>query len=449
MALPADIILTIDNSGSMKKNDPLFLTRDTVASFIAGLDQQHHAGLLLFGTQARLINGLASPLNLTRAVKDTALTKIDYRDQWTDTAAALEMALYEHKMNGRPEAESIIILLTDGIVDTGNQEDSKRRREWIIGGLAQQAKQAGVRIFGIAFTQAADFELLQLLAQGTGGDYYRILAATDMEAVFGKIKTQISASIGAGQPAVELEDSFDALAEFAIDFADTDPSVTPEAGDANQASGATASQSSNLAIAEPSSAPAEIPVFSGRGNGRASDNELTETNPDPRENNPADNPPLPAQANTGMAVYLIWFVVPILLILGGVWYWSRTIKIDRHAPEALLHDLDKISGAATVDVTGRQTRIGRVPGASHWWDRPQLLVLNNVGISRLHAIIEYREDGYWLVDQNSKNGCMVNHERSRLPRRLQSGDKLHIAKLEFIFELPHPDEPDETVLFGQ
>lgn len=433
-ALPTDIILVIDNSGSMKQNDPGFLTRETVANFVNKLDDQQRAGLLLFGTQARVVSDLAPRQQLSKAISQGLLENIDFRDQWTDTAAALEMALYEHKMSGRPEANPVIVLLTDGIVDTGDAEDSRRRRDWIIGGLAQQAKQANVRIFAIAFTQAADFELLQSLAQGTGADYYRIIAAADMAVVFDKITTALNEQTFAS--ATEPADGYsnEALEEFALDFSDLERPLAPDSP----------IDPTDMLVAEPSPKPAEIPVFPGR----------SQSGPAPETTKPADSVAATIAesdefTHSNVLVYSIASLALLALLATGIWRWLRVPKTDRSAPEALLHDIDRVSGSPTIDISGATTRIGRAPGRASWLERPRMLVLENVGISRFHATLEYRDEGYWLVDQNSKNGCMINHERARLPRRLQSGDKIHIAKLEFIFELPHPEESDQTVLFGQ
>jgi pSer/pThr/pTyr-binding forkhead associated (FHA) protein len=49
-----------------------------------------------------------------------------------------------------------------------------------------------VRIFGIAFTEEADYKLIQALSQKTGGDYYRALRAEDIQGVFQSIREAIS-----------------------------------------------------------------------------------------------------------------------------------------------------------------------------------------------------------------------------------------------------------------
>ncbi|HAC33973.1 MAG TPA: hypothetical protein DCF45_05575, partial [Gammaproteobacteria bacterium] len=171
-----NIMLVVDNSGSMKQNDPEFLVRDTLINFVRNLPESDRVGILLFGTQSRTILPLTQVSAVAHHIDHNALRDINYVDQWTDTAAALEQASYDLKMDSTPSNQKAIVLLTDGIVDTGDKNDSQRRREWIINGLAPQAAQSGIRIFSIAFTQAADFEVLQSIALATGGDYYRILS---------------------------------------------------------------------------------------------------------------------------------------------------------------------------------------------------------------------------------------------------------------------------------
>ncbi|MEZ5460045.1 MAG: VWA domain-containing protein [Steroidobacteraceae bacterium] len=44
----SDVMLVLDNSGSMRKNDPQFLLKPAVSAFVAGLEADTRAGLLIF-----------------------------------------------------------------------------------------------------------------------------------------------------------------------------------------------------------------------------------------------------------------------------------------------------------------------------------------------------------------------------------------------------------------
>ncbi|MGD9224621.1 MAG: hypothetical protein PVH22_15310, partial [Desulfobacteraceae bacterium] len=43
-----DLVFVIDNSGSMKKNDPKFMTPQLVSTFVRQLPQNSQVGMLLF-----------------------------------------------------------------------------------------------------------------------------------------------------------------------------------------------------------------------------------------------------------------------------------------------------------------------------------------------------------------------------------------------------------------
>ncbi len=63
------------------------------------------------------------------------------------------------------------------------------------------------------------------------------------------------------------------------------------------------------------------------------------------------------------------------------------------------------------------------------------IVLPERAISRHHARIERRNQGYLLIDLGSKNGTHVNAQEVKQPRLLQDGDEIQIAlsvKLSFV-----------------
>ena len=59
-----------------------------------------------------------------------------------------------------------------------------------------------------------------------------------------------------------------------------------------------------------------------------------------------------------------------------------------------------VNGEKEVDVAAPLITIGRTSDNG--------IPLNDSNVSRYHARIEQREDGYWLVEQNSSNGTTVN-----------------------------------------
>ncbi len=63
------------------------------------------------------------------------------------------------------------------------------------------------------------------------------------------------------------------------------------------------------------------------------------------------------------------------------------------------------------------------------------VVLFDPAASRDHAAIEYRADGYWLVDRGSANGTYTNELRVSGSHRLATGDRIRIGATEFRFEL--------------
>ena len=71
-----------------------------------------------------------------------------------------------------------------------------------------------------------------------------------------------------------------------------------------------------------------------------------------------------------------------------------------------------------VEVVGERFIIGRAPDSD--------MVINDSLVSRHHAVIEKRPDGFFLVDQNSGNGTLLN-DQSITQELLVDGDALQIG----------------------
>lgn len=212
-AQPVDVVFVLDNSGSMKANDPEFLTRRAVSDFVDALAADDaldgRVAIVLFDGRVRLGQPLtpASDIASTRRL-DATLAALDYSGQWTDSPAGIERALYELRERGREEARKAIVFLTDGRIDTGDASRDVEVGRWLREDLAGESADGDVRIFGIAFTEAADYQLMQALALRTRASYYRAFAPGELSPVVEDVLAKLAAtpvySLAYAEPPTEL-----------------------------------------------------------------------------------------------------------------------------------------------------------------------------------------------------------------------------------------------------
>ena len=187
--LPIDVILVIDNSGSMKKNDPHSLVPRMVHDFISFLHENARFGVIVFDNSARKIvqlNGSGGQAQAD-AVQKKINDALDYRGQRTNIYAGLETAVYDLKNIGRSDSVKVAIILTDGRIDTGSALRDEQDRKNLIDFLARDASNNRIRLCGIAFTNDADYALLQSMAVQTGGCYFRAFSDRALSGVLKKL----------------------------------------------------------------------------------------------------------------------------------------------------------------------------------------------------------------------------------------------------------------------
>jgi pSer/pThr/pTyr-binding forkhead associated (FHA) protein/Mg-chelatase subunit ChlD len=386
-----DVVLVIDNSGSMRKNDPRFLTPKTVQLFLDQLPASTRVGMVLFDQRARLLQPLSdlSEPQSRQALKDS-LGKVDYRGQFTDSAAGIERAVYELKNSARADARKSIVFLTDGIVDTGDRQKDVERTQWLKTDLATECSAAGIRILGIAFTENADFPLIQALASRTGGTYFRATQPEDIADVLDRIQALL-------------------------------PPPAPPPAEVVATS------------AEMKSAPPAVATTTP---------EAPEVAPAPESLPPSS--PMQDEPRSFWKFYLPLIVI-IFILMGLVamlvfklfslpaWLGGRK-SIPAPIPGLSappppgweLQDLNSEAGPVHRYDKARAT-VGR--------DDKNDLTLATPTVSNLHAIIEYREGAFFLEDQRSTNGTRLNDRQvpANKPVRLKSGDRIHFANLSFKF----------------
>ena len=68
------------------------------------------------------------------------------------------------------------------------------------------------------------------------------------------------------------------------------------------------------------------------------------------------------------------------------------------------------------------------------------LVVSDISISRKHAMIVNRTNGYYVSDLGSTNGCWVNRDEIKEPTKLEEGDKVTLGNV--VFKFSYQDEDD-------
>jgi Mg-chelatase subunit ChlD len=390
-----DIVFVLDNSGSMRNNDPNFITKEVVTNFLGGLGEKSRLGMVIFDETANL----AEPLTLlddaeVRAQFLESLDVIDFKGKFTNSPAGIERAIYELKTNGRQDTKKIIIFLTDGIVDTGNKSQDLEKENWLKEDLTRESKNAGIRIFGIAFTDNADFRLIQTLAIRTDGEYFRVFEVADLQEVFTKIKRIIA------EPSAQ---------EALVSTAETNRLTPIERK--------------------------EAPV---------------------RQRQVV--PEMARKQKSSLVLILAGIMVLLALIVLLLVVRKRKTQVAQPAqdqrtggkilpaeprlPQAVLIDVGKAisTESLALPLDKDSLRIGRDDGND--------VVIARKTISSFHATIEYKEGYFYLEDLRSTNGTCLNDDKLRHnePVRLKSGDKIDFSIHEFRFLIPDQTPLGETVM---
>jgi len=476
---PKDIVLVLDNSGSMKKNDPSFLTGVAVREFLDRLDGDNRVAILLFDQTARLVMPLTPLTETSRPDFLLSVDKVDYRGRWTNSPAAIERAIYELRVNGREDADKSIVFMTDGIVDTGDKAMDAEKSNWMREELAGDAADEGIRIFGIAFTDNADFLLIQSLSKTTSGEYFRAYSAADIEGVFRRViqlldrpevpvVTEAPTTIPEPvttftepplpQPETDLEPLADvpvaALPEPLPEITqpDTEPALPtiPESAAAEAAEGLALPT-----LPETDTGAGALPLPDATTATEEADAEpepvaAAETSPEAVEELEA-TPPAPA-AESGAPLplpILVAIGAGLLALLAAIVVLVRRKSVPRETPaeqipKAYLNDLDGISEQQSYELGDKLTIVGRLKGSDS--ESVNYVVIPEATIGRVHSMIEYKDHSFWVIDQGSLNGTFVNNKRIGAETRLKHGDRLRFHKHEFEFLVLDMFETDRTMM---
>lgn len=161
-----DIVFTIDSSGSMSREDPEDIRKTASQAFVDKLREEDRAAVVDFATGAQLLIELTTDKNEVKY----AIDMID-SSGGTNLNRGLTEAIDEIAKNGNEDHLKYVIFLTDG---QGSWRDS----------TLEYAKEHGVVVYTIGLGDGVEAELLQRIAEGTGGKYFPAENADQLEEIF-------------------------------------------------------------------------------------------------------------------------------------------------------------------------------------------------------------------------------------------------------------------------
>lgn len=177
-------VIALDSSESMSATDldpsRFDIAKTTAVSFIQTLSPNTNIGVVSFAENTILESPVITKKSeLINSVNNIALTSVG----GTDVFEAISISRFLLK----PEQNRAIVLLSDGQVNTGNFNlaiNNAVNDKIVIYTLGLGTNEGGNTTYGLS---VIDEESLKLIAQRTGGKYFRINNAEDMKKAFNAI----------------------------------------------------------------------------------------------------------------------------------------------------------------------------------------------------------------------------------------------------------------------
>ena len=185
---PADIVLLMDRSGSMK-GQKLADAKTAAKTFVDLQGSNNRAELISFAGSAIIELQFTSMTADGKTTVKNAIDKLTSVDK-TNIYEAIQKASNELETKGRDKVLLVEILLTDGRPTTGNTKTDD------IIDLAVSANATGIRIYTIGLGKDVDANLLSSIANATGSKYYFAPTSADLQAIYTEISQEISKIVG-------------------------------------------------------------------------------------------------------------------------------------------------------------------------------------------------------------------------------------------------------------
>lgn len=180
-----NIILLIDNSGSMKETDPKRLSIVAASMLIDSIDENTSLNIITFGDKPKALYSIENKPSKENLKAE--LLNIEFNNNYTDLKEGIKEALSQlSKVQGNKS----IIVLSDGKEDPMGGLTKEHKDEFSL--LIEKAHLSTVKVNCIALSQKADKDSLESLTFKTGGEFYYSDNPSQLFNVFSKILGNIN-----------------------------------------------------------------------------------------------------------------------------------------------------------------------------------------------------------------------------------------------------------------
>ncbi|HUJ17006.1 MAG TPA: VWA domain-containing protein [Nitrospirota bacterium] len=185
-----DIVLLIDSSGSMKRTDPGNYRKDAAKLFASLVGKNDRIAVMSFGDAATMLIPLTANNDQSRPAVFRAIDRISSREFSTNILDAVQKGYDELKQS--TTKNRILVMMSDGRLALGSAEkDSAAHAELMK--LLPELKDAGIRIYTVAFTEESDSTLLATMARETDGSFRYAKTERDVHLMFTSIFERLKA----------------------------------------------------------------------------------------------------------------------------------------------------------------------------------------------------------------------------------------------------------------
>ena len=186
---PMDITILAEYTAAEDRNRRLVLD-GVIRQLIDSLDPDSRLSLNLYADKTHQIEPLQPVTTATGQRLMNALNGLPPVGARLNLAASLEQTIYQLRTTGREQAEKRIVVLGDGMVDTGDATGNTELAQWIRQELSTEASRSNIRIDWLTLNESANYRIIQTVTQKTGGSYFRAYSPAEALSAIEAITTE-------------------------------------------------------------------------------------------------------------------------------------------------------------------------------------------------------------------------------------------------------------------